>query len=1021
MIKQLIKKHKEGYSNIAPKTFIDAVTDRQSGTPLTDILAGYSMYFISVSGSKYEIRNSLPQILRRRGLWITYLYDNTVYTEWYDGKEIDDSSWGEDANWRVGSNQLVGDVSISADGYWVINGTKSPSKAQGETGNTPLLRIYNNRLQVSYNNGNSYVTTNDTPVLTKFRTQNNKLQMSEDLGDTWEDISDYIAADFRWIKESSNDSVGILQISRDNKATWSNLSNPFTNNLHISKYIGTNESLPSSGVAEGTIYMQGPYYNDNDKPTYRMYVYAWKNNTLAWQDNGEFQSIAIGVAQNLGNSEDKVISQKVVTEEILNIQKSINGGRTSELIYVEGEGSTSKTWTKILTNVTSTPAMKIEAETDIAYTGTGTNSTFLSLDSAPAGTSEQPITLITPINGTPGQVIPKGTTIFDYEGQALPEARDIYIGVRYSGTLKVTILGEVTIGIVDRINDTEASINQLATRVTKNESDISTFNASIKKIEDKFEGSDTSKVFYTDGAGSTDKKWEKILTNVTTVGPVKIIAETDITYTGTSASTFISYAFIATGTSVPPGTPSPIIESERGIGKVFPAGTVIIDHPGTPLPYASDIYIGARYSGRLKIVYPGEVSLGLEDQVKENTSNINLHDQRIKKLETGGEVQEPSIITLYNQQIQRARQLGYRSEASENIYPIKPLSFMHISDTHTSKPNTRAIQILNYLGANGFVKFLMHTGDILEDPKRNPPAWSNIVAAAQYPVFVTSGNHDVGNWANNPSQYKTDSQFYDFFVTPQINAWGLKTDGNGNPHPSGKNYYFTDFTEEKIRFIVVYEYEIPSVSSQTDAGRGARWISQEQTDWFINTLYTTPAGYGVIVAKHSPDGLIGYDKNPFNSPFRDNENTQQTFQYKDGAPYTAFFADIVQAFINRQSINYTVSQSAASYQGTLNVAADFRNVATGAEFICFVSGHVHADNITRIETHPQILELNINCDNTIADNQRSETLLIEGTTFEDAINVYCIDRNQGLIHVLRIGADYSGNGDKKDMLTVSYR
>lgn len=962
-IQQLVKKSSvNSYGNIFPKTYLDTIKDRETNTSLIDILSYFNMYYLPYVGSQKSTRLQIISKFRRTGLWITYIkYDGTVISEWYASEDMSDDAWKDDKNWRLATNSLVGDITISSDGYWVINGVVTEHKARGEHGTTPLLRYNNeNKLQVSYNEGNY-----------------------------WSDVTS------------------------------------FSNNLRISKYIGINESLPTSGVGEGTIYMKGPYYAEDDtlnnNPIYRMWVYAWKGNTLAWQDNGEFQSVAVNVVQELGNSEDKVISQKVVTEEILNIQKSINGGSTSELIYVEGEGSTDKTWTKFLTNVTSTPPMKIEAETDIVYTGTSTNVTFLSLDSAPAGTSTQPNSLITPINGTPGQVIPKGTVIFNYAGQALPEAKDIYIGVRYSGTLKITILGETTIGLIDRINSTETRISELSTKVEKNESDIATFNASIKKIEDKFEGHDTSKIFYTEGEGSTDKKWINILTNVTEVGPVKIIAETDITYTGTSESTFISYAYIATGTSVPPSNPTPIIESERGIGKVFPAGTVIIDHPGTTLPYACDIYIGARYSGRLKIIYPGEVSLGLEDQVKNNTSNINLHEQRITNLETGGGVQEPNIITLYNQQIQRAIQLGYRSEASKSIYPIKPLSFMHISDTHTSKPNTRAIQILNYLGANGFVKFLMHTGDMLEDPKRNPPAWSNIVAASQYPVFVTSGNHDVGNWASNPAQYKTDSQFYDFFIAPQINAWGLKTDGNGNPHPSGKNYYFTDFTEEKIRFIVVYEYEIPSVSSQTDAGRGARWISQEQTDWFINTLYTTPAGYGVIVAKHSPDGLIGDDKNPFNSPFRDNENTQQTFQYKDGAQYTAFFADIVQAFINRQSINYTVSQSAASYQGTLNVAADFRNVATGAEFICFVSGHVHADNITRIETHPQILELNINCDNTIIDNQRSETLLIEGTTFEDAINVYCIDRNQGLIHVLRIGADYSGNGDRKDMLTVSYK
>ena len=537
----------------------------------------------------------------------------------------------------------------------------------------------------------------------------------------------------------------------------------------------------------------------------------------------------------------------------------------------------------------------------------------------------------------------------------------------------------------------------------------------LSDLASEIEGKDTTQTIYAEGYGSSSKKWTLLLNNITATSPFKVIAETDITYTGNSNSTFISLDSVQTGDAV---TSNTVIAPVSGTpGQMISAGTVIFDNPGLNFTESRDLYIGVRYSGTLKVVFEGEKTEGIRDKVAKNSADIASNTSRISALESGS----VAVVKLYNNQIQKARQLGYRSSKSEGLYPIKPLAFIHVSDTHTSKPNTRAIEVLNYLCANGFVKFLMHTGDILEDPKKNPPAWSNIVSAAQYPVFVTSGNHDVGNWASSPSQYKTDAQFYDFFIAPQINSWGLKTDGGGTSHPTGKNYYFTDLTEEKIRFIVVYEYEIPSVDSQQDAGRGARWISQEQTDWFINSLLTTPQGYGVIVAKHAPDGLIGHDKNPFNSRFKDGENTQQTYQYKDGAVYTSFFADIVQAFVDRTSINHVVTQSAASYQGSLSVVADFSAIASDTEFISFVSGHVHADNISGLETHPKLLELNINCDNTIADNQRSEMLLVEGTTFEDVINVYCIDRNHGEVHVLRIGADYDGVGNKKDVLTIQYR
>lgn len=293
MSNQLVKKNPaEGYQNVFPKTFIDAIKDKESGVSLQEILQGFNMYFLSYNGSRALTRCKVPAILRKEGLWITYvLYDHTVVTEWYNSDQIDDNSWSMDSNWRVASNFLVGDVSVSADGYWIINGEKTEAKAQGEQGVTPLLRVgANNKLQVSYNAGKA-----------------------------WRDISDYIVPRFRW-NQGIGTSAGNIQISMDLGKTWTNLSNEITNNLRISRYIGINESLPTSGIAEGTIYMKGPYYDESDtsntNPIYRMWVYAWKGNTLAWQDNGEFTSISAGVVQERGTSATEVMSQDAVTKEL---------------------------------------------------------------------------------------------------------------------------------------------------------------------------------------------------------------------------------------------------------------------------------------------------------------------------------------------------------------------------------------------------------------------------------------------------------------------------------------------------------------------------------------------------------------------------------------------------------------------------------------------------------------------------------------------------------------------------------
>lgn len=322
-IQQLIKKNsQEGrYEDIFPKTFIDAVLDKESGVTLTDILAMFNMLFLSYNGSRSQTRLQVPSSLRREGLWVTYvLYDKTVVTEWYSAEAIDDTTFGDSANWRDGSNALVGDISISSDGYWVINGEVTNIKAQGEAGITPILRVgSNNHLQVSYTNGSTYVDVSPNPVFTQFRVSNNKLEQSVDLGLTWTVASNYIAAWFRFTGttgSSQADNVGKIQISRDNGATWSDLSGEFTNSLHIKGYVATVGALPSTAV-QGDIYGVGPTYDPSDtehtNPIYQLYV----KDSTGWVNNGRFTSISAGVVQELGNSETEVISQKTVTQEII--------------------------------------------------------------------------------------------------------------------------------------------------------------------------------------------------------------------------------------------------------------------------------------------------------------------------------------------------------------------------------------------------------------------------------------------------------------------------------------------------------------------------------------------------------------------------------------------------------------------------------------------------------------------------------------------------------------------------------
>lgn len=254
MANQLYTKEHLDKRNVYPKNYTENIFDKESGKALPDILNSFNCYFLSYFGDKESTRLQVPLSLRKEGLWITYVdYNHIITIEYYNANRVSDEYWSDSSNWRQGSNLLVGELSISSNGNWVIDGIETEYKAQGERGITPLIRYYSN----------------------------NKLQASYDEGRTWQDIS-----------------------------------NEFENKLKIKKYISATEDLPLT-ESEGTIYMQGPFTDSSGHTYYKMWVYAWKDNVLGWQENGEFNSIAAGVTQEYGDSPSMVMSQKAVKDNFV--------------------------------------------------------------------------------------------------------------------------------------------------------------------------------------------------------------------------------------------------------------------------------------------------------------------------------------------------------------------------------------------------------------------------------------------------------------------------------------------------------------------------------------------------------------------------------------------------------------------------------------------------------------------------------------------------------------------------------
>lgn len=399
----------------------------------------------------------------------------------------------------------------------------------------------------------------------------------------------------------------------------------------------------------------------------------------------------------------------------------------------------------------------------------------------------------------------------------------------------------------------------------------------------------------------------------------------------------------------------------------------------------------------------------------------NKPEVRTKIYKSDDKTYEDLVIDRTKSQRDAVISLGYSPLGQDTI---PPLTFMHISDTHGNIRYNQciknAITIMNTMsfndsGKGNCVKFLLHTGDIHNsNPIDDYTHFTDAIALANKPVFVTVGNHDVGE-TKEISKCYTDMQVYDKIISPLIGSWELSAE-SGTPHPSNSNYYFKDFQYEKIRMIVLYEFESDmemASSTMLKYIRGIRVFRQAQVDWFIDSLLTTPIGYGVIIVKHQPEDYNGNDNNNFNSLY------YRDIKYCSTYGSDTLITDIVRAFINKETINKSYVQNGGVIT-TLLANADFSNVNEGVEFICYCSGHTHIDRISKLRNYPEQLELNIGCDN-VNYCSGSDIAQIEGTTNEDIINVYSIDRNRGCINIVRIGGSVTNTMQKRDVLSINYR
>ena len=208
---------------------------------------------------------------------------------------------------------------------------------------------------------------------------------------------------------------------------------------------------------------------------------------------------------------------------------------------------------------------------------------------------------------------------------------------------------------------------------------------------------------------------------------------------------------------------------------------------------------------------------------------------------------EPEIAKVNTRISAAEKDIGNLSNALEtDIKQIKKklaqsrfgdcVSLLHFSDIHADRNALKQISeaIDNY---DSNIDGSICTGDIVANSYGSISSWWN------NKIMTCIGNHDSASYSSGTYDwtYLPMSERSALYIEPFEAFWGVN-------HEQGTSYYYKDFTNKKVRLIVIDTMLYMSDSTSSEASAQTVWL---QT--LLNTAKEN--GYHVIIATHAPNGL----------------------------------------------------------------------------------------------------------------------------------------------------------------------
>ena len=273
------------------------------------------------------------------------------------------------------------------------------------------------------------------------------------------------------------------------------------------------------------------------------------------------------------------------------------------------------------------------------------------------------------------------------------------------------------------------------------------------------------------------------------------------------------------------------------------------------------------------------------------------------------------------------------------------LTLLHFSDLH--KDTGALARIMEE------AKFFAYddaicTGDMVGDTYEQISSWWNAS------ILTCIGNHDSASYSSSTGYNWTALSMANrsaYYIEPFESEWRIT-------HTSGKSYYYKDYTDAKVRMIVM------DAMLYNDNGQDAT----DQTTWLSGLLSSAIANnLHVLIAIHAPHGGAVAEDCSFSRYAQEEMPTHSDCN---------------------------------TPQVVIDAVASAMN--TGLHFIGYIVGHTHQDNIWDAEGDGTQLMYCITCAAISNENQWKNSDQHRDTQ-NDAYNIVTIDTANTLIKIIRGG------------------